>query len=112
MIDTLVKSIESIKKSVAGTKTVNINSATVKASVIDTAKVYFGSYRSYLKERNLGDDLIGFVDENMQELIRLAQGNNSKKSYTTKLKEIDTVDYSGESEPPFWRKVSHPDLRV
>ena len=22
------------------------------------------------------------------------------------------TDYSGESEPPFWLKVSHPDLRV
>jgi hypothetical protein len=91
MIDSLISSIDALKKTVARTKSVNVNSASVKASTIETAKAYFAKHRGYLQERKLGDDLIGFVDANMQDLIRLAQGNNSKKSYTTKIKEVDVV---------------------
>lgn len=91
MIDPLVKDIEQLKKSVSAVKAININSKTLKTNVIETVKVYFSDYRNYLKERDLGDDLIGFVDEHMQELMRLAQGNNSKKSFAIKLKEIDRV---------------------
>lgn len=91
MIDSLINSVEMLKKSLSKTKAININSKTTKASVIGTAKEYFSTYRNYLKERSLGDDLIGLIDENMQELIRLAQGNNPKKYYLTKIKEIESI---------------------
>jgi hypothetical protein len=88
MITDFAKSVQELNKSLSKVKAMHINSNVQKSSVIDCSKQYFGTFRNYIKERNLGTDFIVLLDVHFQDLIRLAQGNNLKASYVKKIKEV------------------------
>lgn len=68
-------------------KAVNVNSVALKQEAIDLGKFYFQTCRSAARPA-LGDQKLSDFDEDWQTLLRLAHGNNSRKSYLTVLQRL------------------------
>jgi hypothetical protein len=82
MIDELLDQLRGLKTILGRVKTVNVNIRSVKDQVIDVATDYFQRTRSQvLLLESTGYDVAAF-DDAWQQLIRLAHGNNQKKSYS------------------------------
>lgn len=91
MIADFLKDLESLKKAVSKSTAVNINSQKIKGQAIDFSKEYFSSYRPQLIEKSLLDETNLDIDNLFQDLLRLAQGNNLKTRYLTKVKGIEKI---------------------
>lgn len=81
MIEELLNLLKGLISSIRKNKAVNINNRPIREASISTGSFYFKNCRSETS-RILGDEkALSDLDEYWQQLIRLAHGNNSKKSY-------------------------------
>lgn len=88
MIEELLNQLKGLVSSIRKNKAVNINSRTIREATISTGSFYFKNCRSDAY-RILGDEkALSDLDEQWQQLIRLAHGNNSKKSYLSILNRL------------------------
>lgn len=84
----LLDQIKNLASEVRKSKAVNINAKAIKQAAISAGSYYFKNCRA---EANgiLGDEAsLTELDEDWQQLIRLAHGNNAKKSYLSLLKRL------------------------
>ena len=88
MTEIILQLLNELSRSIKKNTAMRVNSASTKRAVVDVASSYFREYR---------DDIIGLLgdsdalhdyDDDWQHLIRLAQGNNHKKSYERIIKRI------------------------
>lgn len=89
MLAEFSKEIETLKKQVSKSKAININSKVIKDYTIGTVKNFFSKYQNYLSEHNLLDESNKQLTDCLQDLLRLTQGNNPKKSYLFLLKQVE-----------------------
>jgi hypothetical protein len=61
-------------------KSINVNSKTIKSAVIEAAKDYFQNVRPEISS-SLPERTLHVYDAQWQDLVRLAHGNNSRRSY-------------------------------
>lgn len=96
MLRELLEKLDGLQSRIRRGRTVNVNDRQTKEEVIAVASVYFGQCRKLLA-RALGEDehLLSH-DENWQELVRLAHGNNARRSYLNHIKAIrkDLADFN------------------
>jgi hypothetical protein len=88
MIPDLLNRLQDFTSAVRKNNAVNINSKVIKQSAIATGSYYFNECRADAF-RILGDERsLAKLDENWQQLIRLAHGNNAKSSYLSLLRNL------------------------
>lgn len=88
MIEELLNQLKGLVSSIRKNKAVNINSRAIREATILTGSFYFKNCRSDAY-RSLGNEkALSELDEQWQQLIRLAHGNNSKKSYLSILNRL------------------------
>ncbi len=88
MTDELLKQLKGLVSSIRKNKAVNINSRAIREATISIGSFYFKNCRSDAYT-NLGDEkALSELDEQWQQLIRLAHSNNSKKSYLSILNRL------------------------
>ncbi|MCH8039814.1 MAG: hypothetical protein IH977_05640 [Nitrospinae bacterium] len=88
MISDLFDQVNVLDSSLRKNRAVNVNDKTLKENFIRTAKCYFSEVRPYIVSALCESEEIVSHDQKWQELIRLAHGNNPKKSYYSKIKSI------------------------
>lgn len=89
MISDFLKDLESLKKAVSRSTAVNINSQKIKEQVIEFSKDFFSNQRPQLVEKSLLNETNLDIDNFFQDLLRLAQGNNLRTRYLTKIKGVE-----------------------
>jgi hypothetical protein len=99
MIHELHKRLGELQQTVNRVRSVNVNSQSVKSLAIETGSFYFKSCRNLVEKLKPDGTLLAEYDNSWQDLIRLAQGNNSKQTYKKLLsvlvaqtKEISVLD--------------------
>lgn len=88
MIGQLITDIEALGASLRRGRSVNINDQSSKDRAIGLATRYFNEIRPALVATSGETDVVLRHDEEWQKLVRLAHGNNARKSY---LKIISTL---------------------
>jgi len=81
MIEDLLTNLKVLKNLLSKNAAVNVNGNQVKGIVIDKASEYFRTARQEVASLVLDEEELSKYDEDWQNLIRLAQRNNSKASY-------------------------------
>ena len=88
MISELISSTTSFLSHVQKGRSVNVNDQASKASAVTLANQYFGSVRpSIVQALGEAEELLNH-DEKWQDLVRLAHGNNARRSYVSSLKAL------------------------
>jgi hypothetical protein len=77
---------EALRTSISRIQAVNVNKREIRESAKEIVRYYFSEVRPKL--RGLGIDTAA-LDESMQNLVRLSNGVNARKSYQRVLKSID-----------------------
>ena len=88
MISDLFDQVKVLDSSLHKNLAVNVNDNSLKEKFILTANHYFSKTRPYIIATVGESEHILSHDQKWQELIRLAHGNNPKKSYSSKIKSI------------------------
>ena len=78
---------DGLKGAVARSKVVNVNTGEMRGSAQELVQEYFRNLRPELA-RGVNDDDLRLLDDAAQDLLRLAQGRNARKSYARVLKKI------------------------
>jgi len=88
MIPELLNQIKGLASSVRKNNAINVNSRAIKETAIATGSYYFKECRD--EAARILDDkkALGYLDEDWQQLFRLAHGNNPKRSYASLLKRL------------------------
>lgn len=81
MIPKLLDHLKGLASSVRTNKAVNVNSQVLKDAAVLTGRYYFDNCRAEAYRILQDDELLADLDEDWQQLIRLAHGYNAKKSY-------------------------------
>ena len=98
MIQELLDSISAFRGRVRGGSTVNVNDRLTKERAIAIASGYFNTYRAQIIAAVGMTEAILRHDNTWQELVRLAHGNNARRSYmkllsllTNELREFSVI---------------------
>ena len=86
MINNLFDQIIILESALRKNRAVNVNDKQIRQTFIQTATYYFSEVRPHIVSILSESEEIINHDQKWQEIIRLAHGNNSKKSYSSKLK--------------------------
>lgn len=89
MIADLLDKLKALQAAVRKTGAINVNSKSVKQTAIDAGSEYFKRYRQEAYDLLQEEEALSSLDEDWQRLIRLAHGNNAKKSYLTLLRRLE-----------------------
>lgn len=96
MSDTDHDAWESVGQKVAAFRTVlarcrsvNVNTTSMKSQAKDLVQFYFRQARPTLHQVGFAEELLGAIDGEMQEVLRLSNGNSRKSYYTDHLKRIE-----------------------
>jgi hypothetical protein len=81
MLGELLERLAALQARVRRGKSVNVNDRLTKDSVVALATSYFSEHRSSVLGIVGEIDQLAGVDQALQDLLNLAQGNNSRKSY-------------------------------
>jgi predicted pPIWI-associating nuclease len=87
VIASFLADLDAFLGSVTRRKSVNVNDQGTKARATALATQYFSNLRPGIVQR-LGETATAPIDAEWQDLIRLAQGNNSRRSYSVKLRSL------------------------
>jgi len=87
MIGELITAAESLHSALRRRRAVNVNDQNTKSQVIELASRYFKEVRPNLTYAVGENDLLGH-DKQWQQLLRLAHGNNSRRTYLKMLVHI------------------------
>ncbi|TMQ26356.1 MAG: hypothetical protein E6K65_15265 [Nitrospirae bacterium] len=88
MIQELIDQVTLLQTHLRHGNSVNVNNQTTKAEVIQLAHAYFQSFRPNLTKALGENDLLLTHDSRWQELVRLAHGNNQRKTYLKTLRDL------------------------
>jgi hypothetical protein len=88
MIAEFLNQIKALQSAIRRGNAINVNSQSTKQGAIDTGGEYFRRYRQEAHDLLNDEGALSALDEDWQQLIRLAQGNNPKKSYLTLLRRL------------------------
>lgn len=88
MIEELLNQLKGLVSSIRKNKAVNINSRTIREATISIGSFYFKNCRSDAYRVLEDEKALSDLDEQWQQVIRLAHGNNSKKSYLSILNRL------------------------
>ncbi len=91
MIDKLYKEVSFLRDVIQHVRTRDVNTEDDKEVAIQTSTFYFKTCRPFVVELGKSPEYIQKYDSLWQELLRLAHGNNSKKSYQKVVGEIYRV---------------------
>lgn len=89
-IDYFWRHLRETESPIQRSKAVFVNTETVRESVRELVKEYFSDVQPALLAAGLGEETLGSLDSCAQELIRLANGKNRRRTYLKHLKEIRT----------------------
>ena len=88
MIQKLLDLVSAFHGRLRGRTTVNVSDRETKDNAIALASAYFNTYRAQIVEATGVTDAVLRHDEKWQDLVRLAHGNNQRKSYTKLLSSL------------------------
>lgn len=88
MITDLLAQLKALQAAVRKSRAVNVNGRDVKQAAIDAGSAYFRQHRREAYDVLQDEDALSSLDEDWQQLIRLAHGNNAKKSYLLLLRKL------------------------
>jgi hypothetical protein len=88
MIPQLLQQIKDLASSVRKSNALNINSKAIKEKAVAIGSYYFKDCRDEVSRILDDKKALSKLDEEWQQLIRLAHGNNAKKSYLSLLKKL------------------------
>jgi len=107
MISQLLHDLERLAGNIKKNKAVNINSQKTKQQVIDLGSAYFRDFRGHVVGVLRDSENLESYEEDWQQLIRLAHGNNPKATYDKLVrrlvrttKEINVVSHSAVTTAP------------
>jgi hypothetical protein len=86
--DGLWQKVDALRGALTRNRAVNVNSQPLREQAREAVQQYFREVRPDLGALQVGDQSIESVDRSFQELLRLAQGSNAKRSYLKVLKEL------------------------
>jgi hypothetical protein len=105
MIQALIDQVSLLQTRLHRGNSINVNDLAAKAEVIQLAQTYFQSFRPQLAKALGKNDFLTTHDSQWQELVRLAHGNNQRKTYfknlhklASELKELSVMSLSRVSE--------------
>jgi hypothetical protein len=76
----LATRIDQLRATLRSGRSVNVNSKTIKSDIIQLAKEYFQNVRPQVSS-SIPEKALQTYDAYWQDLVRLAHGNNSRRSY-------------------------------
>lgn len=85
MSSEVLEKLATLELKIQRSKSVNINNTHLKMEIINVGKYYFQNVHSEVNTV-INEDRLKAYDSNWQKLIRLAHGNNTKKSYLKVIK--------------------------
>ena len=88
MISVLLDQVNVLESLLRKNRAVNVNDKKIKETFIQTAANYFSEVRHHIVSILGESEEIVSHDQKWQEVIRLAHGNNSKKTYYSKIKPL------------------------
>lgn len=88
MISDLLDQLRTLTSSIRKSKAININNKSIKEAAIAVGSYYFKECRDEARQIFTDSQELSALDEDWQHLIRLAQGNNPKKSYLSLAKDL------------------------
>jgi hypothetical protein len=101
--------LDAFAAAVKRAKSVNVNDQSTKDRAIALAGRYFEECRPSIVAAIGENELVGALDSGWQDLVRLAHGNNARKSYTSKLRvlreKLRDANVSLVAAPPASRSV-------
>lgn len=107
MISQLLGEVERLAGVVKKNTAVNVNSHKTKQQAVELGSAYFRDYRPHVVGVLRDTDDLAAYDDDWQQLIRLAHGNNPKATYAKllrrlikKTKEINVVSHSAAVTAP------------
>lgn len=105
MIQQLIDNLAALQAQIRRSRAINVNSWQSKSGTIELATRYFTSYRPVLVNAIRESETLKAHDAKWQDLVRLAQGNNMRRSYIRligtiekELKEFSIISLSRASE--------------
>jgi hypothetical protein len=84
------RKLVALRSAVAKSRSVNINATSLKSQAKELVQFYFRQVRPTLLPIGFTEESLGTLDLEMQEVLRLSNGNNRKSYYTSHLKRIET----------------------
>ncbi len=83
------KKVTELRSALSRCRSVNVNTARLKTNVKDLVQLYFRQVRPTLPPLGFSEEELGSLDTEMQELLRLSNGNNRKSYYLDRVKRVD-----------------------
>jgi hypothetical protein len=88
MVPELLNKLNKLAASIKKNRAFNVNSETLKQATVAVGSYYFKECRDEISRSITATQDLLRLDQNWQQLIRLAHGNNSKKSYLSVIKNL------------------------
>jgi len=82
--------LDLLKKGISRSKAANVNAADLRQHAKDVTQSYFRQIRPEIQSLGVDIEIIGQLDTCFQNLLKLSNGGNSKKSYLTLFKNLST----------------------
>jgi hypothetical protein len=80
--------LDLLKKGISRSKAANVNAANLRQQAKDITQLYFRQIRPEIQSLGIGIEIIGELDTCLQNLLKLSNGGNAKKSYLTLFKNL------------------------
>ncbi len=80
--------LNDLKKALSRSKAVNVNAQSIKDMAKDAVQFYFRQCKPELLTLGFDDQALGSLDDDMQVILRLSNGNNKKSYYASSVKAV------------------------
>src|SRR5262245_41599801 len=87
--ESLGQKLAAFRSALARCRSVNVNTTSLKSQSKELVQFYFRQARPTLHPVGFSEESLGAIDGEMQEVLRLSNGNNRKSYYTDHLKRIE-----------------------
>jgi Predicted pPIWI-associating nuclease len=87
--ESLSQTLAAFRSALARCRSVNVNTTSLKLQAKEFVQFYFRQARPTLLPVGFTDESLGLLDLEMQEVLRLSNGNNRKSYYSDHLKRIE-----------------------
>lgn len=87
-MDAFWRAIDHLTAVLGRSKAVNVNSTLLREQAASIAQTWFRDLRPTCARAGMSDDVLGDLDEHLQDLLRLSNGRNAKSSYSRVLRAV------------------------
>ncbi len=87
--DSVGQKVAAFRSALARCRSVNINTTSLKSQAKQVVQFYFRQARPALRQVGFAEESLDVIDGEMQEVLRLSNGNNRKSYYTDHIKLIE-----------------------